>query len=72
MEIILERNMTICKSITENNKVCGLYFLIIIIFLRINFPLNRDLAVNEEFDCPTIEDPKSANPLNYRKSTDPV
>lgn len=46
--------------------------LIIIIFLRINFPLNRDLAVNEEFDCPTNEDPKSANPLNYRKITDPV
>ncbi|XP_025205007.1 condensin-2 complex subunit H2-like [Melanaphis sacchari] len=38
----------------------------------INFPLNRDLAVNEEFDCPTNEDPKSATPLNYRKSTDPL
>ncbi|KAL5242117.1 hypothetical protein ACI65C_009527 [Semiaphis heraclei] len=38
----------------------------------INFPLNRDLAVNEEFDCPTNEDPKSANPLNYRKITDPL
>ncbi|CAI6365838.1 unnamed protein product [Macrosiphum euphorbiae] len=38
----------------------------------INFPLNRDLAVNEEFDCPTNEDPNSATPLNYRKSTDPL
>ncbi|XP_008182638.1 uncharacterized protein LOC100163434 [Acyrthosiphon pisum] len=38
----------------------------------INFPLNRDLAVNEEFDCPTYEDPTSATPLNYRKSTDPL
>ncbi|XP_060838291.1 condensin-2 complex subunit H2-like isoform X1 [Rhopalosiphum padi] len=38
----------------------------------INYPLNRDLAVNEEFDCPTNEDPKSATPLNYRKSTDPL
>lgn len=41
-------------------------------FFRINFPLNRDLAVNEEFDCPTNADSKSATPLNYRKSTDPV
>ncbi|CAH1713253.1 condensin-2 complex subunit H2 isoform X1 [Aphis gossypii] len=38
----------------------------------INFPLNRDLAVNEEFDCPTNADSKSATPLNYRKSTDPL
>lgn len=47
-------------------------FLIINFFLRINFPLNRDLAVNEEFDCPTNADSKSATPLNYQKSTDPV
>lgn len=38
----------------------------------INFPLNCDLAVNEEFDCPTNADSKSATPLNYRKSFDPL
>lgn len=45
---------------------------IIIILNRIINPLNRDLAVNEEFDCPTKEDKKNLTPLNYLKSTDPV
>lgn len=40
-------------------------------FYRLNYPLNRDLAVNEEFDCTTIED-ENSTPLNYQKSTDPV
>lgn len=42
------------------------------IFFRVNYPLNRDLAVNEEFDCPTKKDKISTSPLKYRKSTDPV
>lgn len=39
---------------------------------RVNYPLNRDLAVNEEFDCPTKEDKKSESSLNYQKNTDLV
>ncbi|XP_060869795.1 uncharacterized protein LOC132944456 isoform X2 [Metopolophium dirhodum] len=36
---------------------------------KINFPLDCDLAVNEEFYCPTEEDSKSKNPISYRKNT---
>lgn len=41
-------------------------------FFRVNSPLNRDLAVNEEFDCPTIDDNKNDSPLKYRNNNDPV
>lgn len=41
-------------------------------FSRINFPLDYDLAVNEDFHCPTKEDSKSKNHVNYRNHTDSV
>ncbi|XP_025201010.1 uncharacterized protein LOC112598686, partial [Melanaphis sacchari] len=36
---------------------------------KINFPLDYDLAVNEEFHFPTKEDSKSKNLINYRNNT---
>ncbi|KAL5240379.1 hypothetical protein ACI65C_007789 [Semiaphis heraclei] len=35
---------------------------------KINFPLDCDLAVNEEFYCPTNEDSNSKNPISYRNN----
>ncbi|KAE9535736.1 hypothetical protein AGLY_007637 [Aphis glycines] len=39
---------------------------------KINFPLDYDLAVNEDFHCPTKEDSKSKNHVNYRNHTNSV
>ncbi|CAI6361205.1 unnamed protein product [Macrosiphum euphorbiae] len=35
---------------------------------KINFPLDCDLAVNEEFYCPIEENSKSKSPISYRKN----
>ncbi|XP_026806243.1 uncharacterized protein LOC113549233 isoform X2 [Rhopalosiphum maidis] len=39
---------------------------------KINFPLDYDLAVNEEFYCPTKEDSKSKNPITYQNNIDSI
>ncbi|XP_060840521.1 uncharacterized protein LOC132921473 isoform X2 [Rhopalosiphum padi] len=39
---------------------------------KINFPLDYDLAVNEEFYCPTKEDSKSKNLITYQNNIDSI
>lgn len=69
MEKTLGKNTTLCKNI-KNNRIfiffCNKFF-----FSRLNWPLNCDLAVNEEFDC-LINDDQRNTPLLYQKNTNVV